>query len=407
MTTGMYNTIIVNIDELWLKGKNRPFYFKTLKKNIKAVLKAFGRKNVSVSIENHRFVLNSEQFFTEGDIIALSNIPGTNSIIPAARLGKDNKNIFDGVVKEIESRDLSNVETFRIFTRRVDKHFPIKSMDVSKEIGALVIEKFPGLKAKMVKPDFQIEIRILRDFIYISSRKIIAPGGLPVGTNGHLITMLSGGIDSPVASYLMSKRGCKQTFMFFYAYPMVGEEVKEKIEKLTSIIGRYQSRSRLYIIKFGGFQKKLSKLCEEGYRTVLFRKYMMECGSILAKKVGAQALLTGDSLGQVSSQTLTNISEIDHFTDLTIFRPLVGLNKIEIIQIAKNIGTYNTSIIPYDDACSMLAPRHPVLRSERQYLEFFFEKNDLNNEMIELVETADIYDVDPSGVLTEVIKDDI
>ncbi len=403
MIDGMYNTIIVNIDELWLKGKNRPFYFKTLKKNIKAVLKAIGRKNISVVIENHRFVLNSEQPFSEENINALSIIPGTNSIIPAARINKDYKNIFPAVVKEIENTDLTNVETFRIFTRRVDKHFTIKSIDVSKEIGAMVIDKFPDLKAKMVKPDLQVEIRILRDFIYISSRKITAPGGLPVGTNGHLITMLSGGIDSPVASYLMSKRGCKQTFMFFYAYPMVGEEVKEKIEKLTSILGRYQYRSRLYIIKFGDFQKKLSKLCKEDYRTVLFRKYMMECGSILAKKVGAQALLTGDSLGQVSSQTLTNISEIDHFTDLTIFRPLVGLNKIEIIQIAKDIGTYETSVIPFDDACSMLAPRHPVLRSERQYLEKFFEENDLNNDMSELVETAEIYDVDPAGVLTEVI----
>lgn len=400
MTAGMYNTIIVNIDELWLKGKNRPFYFKTLKKNIKAVLKAIGRKNISVYIENHRFILSAENSFTEENIIALSNIPGTNSVIPAVRINKDYKSIFSIVEKEIESADPGNVETFRIFTKRVDKHFPIKSMDVSKEIGALVIEKFPALKAKMVKPDLQIEIRILRDFIYISSRKIRAPGGLPVGTNGHLITMLSGGIDSPVASYLMSKRGCKQTFMFFYAYPMVGEEVKEKIEKLTSILGRYQYRSRLYIIKFGDFQKKLVKLCKEDYRTILFRKYMMECGSILAKEIDAQALLTGDSLGQVSSQTLTNISEIDHFSDLTIFRPLVGLNKIEIIQIAKDIGTYKISVIPFDDACSMLAPRHPVLRSERQYLEKFFEENDLSNDLRELIETAEIYDVDPAGVLT-------
>lgn len=403
MKSESYNTIIVSIDELWLKGKNRPFYFKTLKKNIKALLKAFGRKDTLVSIENHRFIINSGQPFTEENIKAISNIPGTNSIIPSVRIEKDFEKIFQAVEEEIRNIELSEIETFRIYTRRVDKFFPVKSMDVSREIGALVIEKFPGLKAKMKEPDLQIEIRILKEFIYISSKKIPAPGGLPVGTNGHLITMLSGGIDSPVASYLMSKRGCKQTFMFFYAYPMVGDEVKDKIEKLTSILGKYQCGSRLYIIKFGDFQKKLAKLCREEYRTVLFRMYMMESGTILAKKTGAQALLTGDSLGQVSSQTLSNISEIDHFSDLTIFRPLVGLNKIEIIHIAKNIGTYETSIIPFDDACSMLAPRHPVLRSERQYLEKFVEENVLSEDLAGLIENAEIYEIDPIGKLTEVI----
>jgi len=396
----MYNTIIISIDELWLKGKNRPFYFKTLKKNIKLLLKSLGQKNTSVSIENHRFIINSEEPFSYENIKAISNIPGTNSIIPAFRIDKNYELIFPAVVDEINRTGLSDIQNFRIYTKRVDKLFPVRSMDVSRDIGALVIERFPELKAKMVKPDLQVEIRILRDYIYISSEKIIAPGGLPVGTNGHLITMLSGGIDSPVASYLMSKRGCKQTFMFFFAYPMVGAEVMEKIEKLTSILGRYQSGCRLYVVKFGDFQKKLVKLCKNEYRTVLFRKYMMECGSILAKKIDGQALLTGDSLGQVSSQTLTNISEIDHFTDLTIFRPLVGLNKIEIIEIAKKIGTFQTSVIPYDDACSMLAPRHPVLRSERSYLEKFIHENNFDKELKDLVLDAEIIDIDPSGELT-------
>ncbi len=396
----MYNTIIISIDELWLKGKNRPFYFKTLKKNIKVLLKAIEQNSTSVSIENHRFIVNSEKPFSEEDIKAVSNIPGTNSIIPAFRIGKGFDKIFPAVVDEIERNGVSEIKTFRIYTKRVDKLFPMKSMDISKEIGTMVIEKFPVLKAKMVNPDLQVEIRILRDFIYISSRKIIAPGGLPVGTNGHLITMLSGGIDSPVASYLMSKRGCKQTFMFFYAYPMVGAEVMDKIEKLISILGKYQPGCRLHIIKFGDFQKKLVKLCKNEYRTVLFRKYMMECGSILAKKINAQALLTGDSLGQVSSQTITNISEIDHFTDMTIFRPLVGLNKIEIIATAKKIGTFNISVIPYDDACSMLAPRHPVLRSERSYLERFISENDFREELEQLVKDSEIIEIDPAGRLT-------
>jgi len=397
----MYNTIIVNIDELWLKGKNRPFYFKSLKKHLKAVLKAFGKLGTTVMLENHRFILNSDSIFLEEEIKSISMIPGINAILPAIRIEKVFENIFPAVVKEIGNIDMSNIGTFRIFTRRADKLFPMNSMDVSKEIGANVIEKFPDLKAKMVGFDLCVEIRILKEFIYISSRKIPAPGGLPVGTNGHLITMLSGGIDSPVASYLMSKRGCKQTFMFFYAYPMVGDEVRDKIDRLASILGQYQCGSKLYIIKFGEFQKNMSKLCREEYRTVLFRKYMMDCGSILAKKLEAQALMTGDSLGQVSSQTLGNIAEIDHFTDLTILRPLVGYNKIEIIQIAKKIGTFDISIIPYDDACSMLAPRHPILRPERAYFEEFIENNDFSNELVSLINNAEVIDIDPRGNLTK------
>jgi len=396
----MYNTVIISIDELWLKGKNRPFYFKTLRKNIKVLLKAVGVSNASVSVENHRFIIHSEDPFSEEVIRAVSNIPGTNSVVPAIRIDKNADAVFPAVEQELNQRDLSGIGTFRISSRRSDKQFPVKSMDLSRDIGTMVTRNYPDLKAKMVDPELTVEIRILRDFIYISTRKLTAPGGLPVGTNGHLITMLSGGIDSPVASYLMSKRGCVQTFMFFYSWPMVGEDVMDKIEQLVSILAKYQAGCRLHVVRFGDFQKKLVKLCKNEYRTVLFRKYMMECGSILARKTGARALLTGDSLGQVSSQTITNISEIDHFTDLTIFRPLVGLNKIEIIEIARKIGTYPTSIIPHDDACSMLAPRHPVLRSERRYLEKFIGENDFREELEQLVKDSEIIEIDPAGRLT-------
>ncbi len=393
----MYNTLILNIDELWLKGKNRPFYFRMLKEHVREVLRVSGRSGDSIGVENHRFVLNSKKIIPSEIIGAITKIPGIHSVIPSIRVGKNFDEIFPAVLDELKGKGMDAVSTFRITTKRADKHFPVASMEVSKEIGHLVLEEFPLLKAKMKGADLEIEIRILRDYIYISSERLSATGGLPVGTGGHLVTMLSGGIDSPVASYLMSKRGCKQTFMFFYAYPMVGEEVKEKIKKLVSIIGSYQRFSRLFIIGFGDFQKKLSKLCDEEYRTVLFRIYMMKCGSSLASRIGADALLTGDSLGQVSSQTLKNIVEIDYLTDSSILRPLLGLNKIEIIEIAKKINTYETSIIPFDDACSMLAPRHPVLRADRTYLERFVGENDFSEELSSLVENAEIIEIDTLG----------
>ncbi|MEN8154028.1 MAG: tRNA uracil 4-sulfurtransferase ThiI [Acidobacteriota bacterium] len=393
----MYNTIIANIDELWLKGKNRPLYFRVLREHIKEVVKIRHSDRTNLSLENHRFILRSESEFGEDTIIALSKIPGLHSLIPAIRIEKSFENIFPSILKEIGHRGIDNFSNFKIETKRADKLFPLSSMEVSRMIGALVQKKFPDLKAKMKNPDLRLEIRILSDFIYISSRRIDGIGGLPSGTNGHLITLLSGGIDSPVASFLMSKRGCRQTFLFFYAYPMVGDEVKKKIDKLISILSGYQKFTKLYIIKFGDFQKKLAKLCKEEYRTILFRVYMMKCGSMLARNIGADALLTGDSLGQVSSQTLTNISVIDRFTDISILRPLIGQNKIEIIELAKKIGTYDTSIIPYDDACSMLAPKHPVIRADINYVNSFLEENQLTEELELLMNEADIYFLNSKG----------
>lgn len=393
----MYNTIIANIDELWLKGKNRPLYFRVLRDHIKEVAKIRHGDRTNLSLENHRFILRSETEFEKETITALSKIPGLHSLIPAIRIKKSFENIFPAVLKEIDHRGIHNFSTFKVETKRSDKLFPISSMDVSREIGTLVQKEFPDLKAKMKGPDLLLGIRILSDFIYVSSARIAGIGGLPSGTNGHLVTLLSGGIDSPVASFLMSKRGCRQTFLFFYAYPMVGDEVKKKIDKIVSILAGYQKFTKLYIIRFGGFQKELAKLCREEYRTILFRVYMMKCGSILKSAIGADALLTGDSLGQVSSQTLTNISAIDRFTDISILRPLIGQNKIEIIETAKKIGTYETSIIPFDDACSMLAPKHPVIRADTGYIESFLKEHDLTTELERLLKEAEIYHINSKG----------
>jgi len=393
----MYNTIIANIDELWRKGKNRPFYFRALREHIKEIAKIRHGARTNLSLENHRFILRSETEFEMEMITALSKIPGLHSLIPAIRIKKSFENIFPAVLKEIDYRGIQNFATFKVETKRADKLFPLSSMDVSREIGTLVQKEFPGLEAKMKGPDLLLGIRILSDFIYVSSAKIAGIGGLPSGTKGHLVTLLSGGIDSPVASFLMAKRGCRQTFLFFYAYPMVGDEVKKKIDRIVSILAGYQKFTKLYIIRFGEFQKKLARLCREEYRTVLFRVYMMKCGSLLSRGIGADALMTGDSLGQVSSQTLTNISVIDRFTDISILRPLIGQNKIEIIEIAKKIGTYETSIIPYDDACSMLAPKHPVLRADPGYMERFLKKHDFTAELEILLKEAEIYHINSKG----------
>ncbi len=394
----IYSALIINIDELWLKGNNRHFYFKSLKNHIRLVSDFYYKKQYSISSENHRFVLQTENYFSNSFVKALSKIPGIHSIIPAIKTDKDFDKIFPAVKKELDQKDLHIIKSFRISTKRADKTFSPDSMEVSKRIGSMVLDSFRSLKVDLTNPDVTIGIRILSDHIYISSSSIRATGGLPIGTGGHIITLLSGGIDSPVASYLMSKRGCKQTFLFFYAYPLVSSDVKDKIKKLASILAGYQKYSKLYIIPFGNFQKKISKLCIPGYRTLLFRKYMMELAAILAEKIRAEALLTGDSLGQVSSQTLKNISVLEQFTPITVLRPLIGFNKIETINIAKKIGTYDVSIIPFDDACSMLSPKHPILKADSDYMRKFFYENDFSEELNELLINSEIIDMNPTGI---------
>lgn len=198
----------------------------------------------------------------------------------------------------------------------------------------------------------------------------------------------------------MSKRGCIQTFVFFYSYPFVGEEVKDKIEALAAELGKYQSDCKLYVVPFGKIQKKIAKVCRENYRNILFRKYMVECSNLLAERIQADALLTGDSLGQVSSQTIGNISLVDQISRLPVFRPLIGFNKKETIQLAKKIGTHDISVIPHDDACSMFAPRHPVIKPKNDYWHQFNEENDFSKELEQALDEAEVHHISVNGKLT-------
>jgi thiamine biosynthesis protein ThiI len=197
----------------------------------------------------------------------------------------------------------------------------------------------------------------------------------------------------------MFKRGCRQTFIFFYAYPFVGGEVKDKVVKLVQILGRYQRNSRLYIVPFGDIQNLISKNCHEDYRTLLFRKAMLQCSTLLARKLKAGALLTGDALGQVSSQTIGNISVLDKVSALPIFRPLLGYNKIEIIDLAKRIGTHDISMIPHDDACSLFAPKHPVIRPSHSYLGKFDHQVQLEEPLNKCLQEAEVVEISMTGEL--------
>jgi thiamine biosynthesis protein ThiI len=395
----MYNILVINVDELWLKGKNRPLYFKALREHIRELLSAYHGEAFTCVNEEQRFVAESESPFSGETMEALLRVPGIHSLVPARRIPVLPDAIFPVVKEELELAGTPPC-TFKVETRRSYKQFPMTSMEVSKHIGGLVDKAFPHLTVDVKKPDLVIEIRILGKNIYVSTRKMLGVGGLPVGTSGHLVALISGGFDSPVASYLMFKRGCRQTFIFFYAYPFVGDEVKDKLLKIIQVLGRYQRHSTLYIVPFGEIQDMIAKKCREAYRTLFFRKAMVQCASLLAGQVKADGLLTGDALGQVSSQTIGNIPILDNVTPLPIFRPLVGYNKVEIIDLAKKIGTHDISVIPHDDACSMFAPKHPVIRPNRSYVEKFDEEFPLEEHLRKCLEEAEVYEIDLTGELT-------
>lgn len=386
----MYTTIVLNVDELWLKGKNRPHYFSAMKKHLKFLFKNLHEAPVTIKNEQQRLVARSEVAFGEEIIDALKKVPGLSSFSPVVSVALEQEAILPAVEKELKKMGLDK-KTFKVQSKRINKRFSTPSMELNRFVAGHVLRNFEHFKVDVHKPDFYIDIKVMPNSIYISTQTIKCPGGLPVGTSGRLVTMISGGFDSPVASYMMSKRGASQDFIFFYAYPYVGEEVKEKILDMCKVLSCFQNGCRLYVVPFGEVQNHISKVCREEYRTLLFRKYMIDIANLLADRNGAQAILTGDALGQVSSQTIDNMSALDKSSDRLIMRPLVGFNKLEIIETAKKIGTHDISIIPHDDACSLFAPKHPIIRPQLKYWDAFLAENDVNELLTKALDDAEVY----------------
>ena len=386
------NSILVSIDELWLKGNNRPSYFRAVTSHIRQIISTYLSEEYTCKNENQRILVRAKEKFSPECLKGLSKIPGIHTITPVCRIKPIYKDLFPVVEREME-KVATPQKTFRVITKRIDKKFPKKSMDVCKEVGEFVLNKFPFLKVDLKRPQIKLQIIIGFDAIYLSTSKIAGTGGLPWGTGGHVITLLSGGFDSPVASYLMAKRGCRQTFIFFHSYPFVGDEVKEKILDLFRILSHYQRYTRLYVIPFGELQESIAQTCRPEYRTMMFRRYMVECANLLADKISADALVTGDSLGQVSSQTIHNLSIMDDVSKKPIFRPLIGLDKKNILQLANEIGTHPVSIRPHDDACSLFAVKHPILRPDKKYWNLLKENVYLKKGPKQCLENAEIYTI--------------
>lgn len=399
----MTKNIIISIDELWLKGRNQKIYLQAIIAHIDNVFKAHHEDKVVLSKQGQRLYYESKTDFNMEMIEALILIPGIASVTPAKILPLDKNldltNMYEEIVKEC-AFFAEGPKTFRACVKKNHQKIEQTSVEIEREIGAWILRKYhSNAIVSLEKFDVKVEARIYGHYITISTVSYKGIGGLPWGTNGQAITMLSGGFDSPVASYMMMRRGIKQDFVFFHAYPYVGREVLVKIKNLASRLAQFQKNSHLYIVSFGDIQKKIAEHCQEEYKTMFFRRAMVEISNIIAEKIGADCLITGDSLGQVSSQTLGNMGLMDKASARMILRPLIGFNKLEILSTATQIKTHDISIIPHDDACALFAPKHPVIHPDLRYWDSVNFSEILKEDYETIFDKIESYSINSKGEL--------
>jgi len=362
--------IVIHYGEIGIKGRNRSMFENMLLRNIK---KALEGEIETARKEHGRIILEEKEKIDRGLIKErLQKIPGIENFSFAM-----GTNLDIGEIKKmsVEMARKKNFHTFKVATKRANKKFPLPSIKVNEEVGKEIKERM-GKDVNLSNPDFTIFIEIGERNAYIYDEKIPAMGGLPVGSQGNVVSLLSGGIDSPVASYFMIKRGCKVIFLHFYNENMVSSpaKVEEIIEKLTE----YQVESKAYIIPFGDLQYAVISSIPSRYRMIVYRRVMARVANEVAIKEKAHAIITGDSMGQVASQTVENLGCIYEASSLPVLPPLIGMDKREIVDMAKKIGTYEISIKPYDDCCSFMVAKHPAtgasiekIKEMEKRLEFF------------------------------------
>ncbi len=386
-----YKAFMIKYAEIGTKGKNRYIFEDILCKNINRKLKNLG--DFYIRKEQGRiFVEANSDYDYEDTVSALTKVFGIVGICPVI-VEEDTsfETIRDRVIEYVDKAYKKKNFTFKVNTRRNDKSYPMTSMEVNAELGHHLLEAYEGLLVDVHEPEEIINVEI-RKVAYIYSINIPGPGGLPVGTNGKAMALLSGGIDSPVAAYMISKRGVMMEAVYFHAPPFTSERAKQKVIDLASIVSDYTGAIRLHVVNFSDIQMAIYDNCPHEELTIIMKRYMIKIAEMLAKKNDCQCTVTGESIGQVSSQTVHSLYVINEVSTMPVFRPCIGMDKQEIVDIAEKIGTYETSILPYEDCCTTFVAKHPVTKPILSAIEKSEKKlGDIIEEMLEkAVETAEI-----------------
>ena len=349
--------ILLKYGEISLKGLNRPMFEKQLLANVAKALAPLGK----FSIRKSQSTVYVEPLGDDIDMQAaterLSKVFGIVNICPAAKCQKTIVDIERTTLECLSQIDL-NGKTFKVEAKREDKQFPMNSPQLCRHMGAVILKNTEGLSVDVHNPDILVQIEIRKE-AFIFTQKVSGAGGMPVGTAGRAALLLSGGIDSPVAGWMISKRGVVLDAVHFHSHPYTSDRAKEKVIELAKIMTQYTGPIRLHIVPFTDIQLDIIDKCPKNYLTIIMRRLMMRIAEKIARESGAMALITGESIGQVASQTMESLVVTDNAVDMPVFRPCIGMDKEEIVTISKKIDTYETSILPYEDCCTIFVPKHP------------------------------------------------
>lgn len=378
--------LIVRCGEVALKGMNKPYFERMLAERIHKRLKAAGYGKASV--KRHEGLI-FVRFDREWDTVQLageiSKVFGVASISPAVESESNMEAIGVEAVSFMEKLcEERCVRTFKVEAKRADKQFPIKSPDIARQIGGYVLKGLKVLKVDVHSPDVRLFVDVRHDRSYIYADKIAGFGGLPLGTNGKGLVLLSGGIDSPVAAWMMAKRGMMIEAVHFHSYPYTSPRAQEKVEDLAKIVASYCGSFKMHVINILPIQEQIVKNCPEAETTIHVRRFMMRIAEKIAERNSAMMLITGENLGQVASQTAEALVVTDNCVRIPVMRPLIAMDKIDIIAKAQEIGTFETSIEPYEDCCTVFLPKHPTTKPQLDKIEISDSKLDINA----LVESA-------------------
>ncbi len=378
--------ILLKYGEISLKGLNRPMFEKQLLANVAKALAPLGK----FSIRKSQSTVYVEPLGDDIDMQAaterLSKVFGIVNICPAAKCQKTIEDIERTTLECLSQIDL-NGKTFKVEAKREDKQFPMNSPQLCRHMGAVILKNTEGLSVDVHNPDILVQIEIRKE-AFIFTQKVSGAGGMPVGTAGRAALLLSGGIDSPVAGWMISKRGVVLDAVHFHSHPYTSDRAKEKVIELAKIMTQYTGPIRLHIVPFTDIQLDIIDKCPKNYLTIIMRRLMMRITEKIARESGAMALITGESIGQVASQTMESLVVTDNAVDMPVFRPCIGMDKEEIVTISKKIDTYETSILPYEDCCTIFVPKHPKTKPS-----------------ISEIQEAEKLLTDPEGMMEKAIQD--
>ena len=375
---------VVHYHEIALKKRNRPHFVGRLVRNIEQAVSDLPVSRV-VALPGRLLVQLDDEDVWSKLHERLTQVMGIANFARADRVEPDIEAMAATAIESLQGREFSS---FRIRTRRADKKFHLNSMEIDREVGGRVKAAF-GAAVNLSSPELTVHIEVLHREVFVSFDKVDGPRGVPVGTGGRVAVLLSGGIDSPVSAYRMMKRGCRAVFVHFHGAPFLSRASQQKAKELVELLTRYQFSSWLFFVKFGELQRQIMLSTPAPLRVVLYRRFMMRIASKLATRRRARALVTGESLGQVASQTLENISVIEQAAELPVLRPLIGMDKEEIILQAKSIGSYDISILPDQDCCQLFVPKHPATKTRLYEVEKAEESLDIESIVQSAVEEAE------------------